>query len=274
MWLIRENEYKPNNNDINICFTGFRSLSTTNFLILDTTIMPTTITAEQKAELLRRLELARAAKAAKQAEKPPTASKSRAKKSVSTVSSKSTPTVPPPPVPPAPTPQTLQEPVGHLTSPSQPPIQPEADKSSVIMNAVENASSKTPTETLLPSTPAEIHGKTTRGKKKVCLPTESDSDSDSEEEEKPKKKTKKPYATIVLHREPKKSIDKVINRLARIESSDSESSEDDEPVKPSEPIPIPQARNTRPKPPQTHSIHNQEQQRKELLRQLALEYYG
>jgi hypothetical protein len=272
MWLIRENEYKPNNNDINICFTGFRSLSTTNFLILDTTIMPTTISAEQKQELLRRLELARAAKAAKQQEKAEAkapASKSRAKKSDSTVSKASIPT----PVQPAPTPQTLQEPVGHLTSPSQPPIQPEADKSSVIMNAVENASSKTPTETLLPSTPAEIHGKTTRGKKKVCLPTESDSDSDSEEE-KPKKKTKKPYATIVLHREPKKSIDKVINRLARIESSDSESSEEDEPVKPSEPIPIPQARNTRPKPPQTHSIHNQEQQRKEMLRQLALEYYG
>jgi hypothetical protein len=124
------------------------------------------------------------------------------------------------------------------------------------------------------STPQQIPSKTTRGKKKVCLPTESDSDSDSEEE-KPKKRGRKPYATIVLHREPKKSIDKVINRLARIESDSSSSSEDDdEPVKPSEPIPIPQSRNTRPKPPQTHSVHNQEQQRKEMLRQLALEYYG
>jgi len=231
--------------------------------------MPTTISAEQKAELLRRLELARAAKAAKQQEKAEAkpASKSRAKKSDLTASSKSTPTPVPPPAP-----QTLQEPTGHLISQSQPEHQPEAEKSTVTTSEPESVSFKTATVISSSSVPAETPSKTIRGKKKVCLPTESDSDSD-EEEEKPKKRGRKPYATIVLHREPKKSIDKVINRLARIES-DSSSSEDDDAPMPSEPIPIPQARNTRPKPPQTHSIHNQEQQRKEMLRQLALEYYG
>lgn len=98
--------------------------------------------------------------------------------------------------------------------------------------------------------------------------------SDSEEEEKPKKRGRKPYATIVLHREPKKSIDKVINRLSRIESSDSESSEDEQPRKTSDPIPIPVQKNTRPLPKQTQSIHNQETQRREMLKQLAMEFYG
>lgn len=105
------------------------------------------------------------------------------------------------------------------------------------------------------------------------MPVESE--SESEEEEKPKKRGRKPYATIVLHREPKKSIDKVINRLARIESSDSDSSEEDEPQhKPSEPVPIPAARSTRPVPRQTQSIHNQDTQRREMLKQLAMEYYS
>lgn len=124
-------------------------------------------------------------------------------------------------------------------------------------------------ETSSQSKQQETPSKSTRGKK-VKLPETS---SDSEEEEKPKKRRGKPYATIVLHREPKKSIDKVINRLSRIESSDSDSSED-EPTKPSDPIPIPVQKNTRPMPKQTQSIHNQETQRREMLKQLAMEFYG
>lgn len=241
-----------------ICFTVFRSLFTTDFLIFD---MPTAITPEQKQELLRRLELARAAKAAKQEEKvkaQPPASKS-AKSAISKASKASTLT--------AVQPQPVQkpEPTSQLAAP---PVQ-EAAQSSATTKEPEVASCKTATETSSQSQQPETPSKS---KKKVCLPV--DSDTDSEEEEKPKKRGRKPYATIVLHREPKKSIDKVINRLARIESSDSETSEDDEPTKPSEPIPIPPPKSARPVPKQTQSIHNQDTARREMLKKLAMEYYG
>lgn len=228
--------------------------------------MPNILTPEQKAELLKRLELARQAKQAKQAQKAPAKSKS-AKKSNSTELSNQQPLD----APQTPTvqdcPQKQAQDITQL-----PPTQP---ASSVTTNDQEQPSSKTQMETSSQSQPQEIPSSSTakRGRKKVCLPVSSDTDS-SDEEEKPKKRRgRKPYATIVLHKEPKKSIDKVIHRLSRIESSSSESESEPEAIV-SEPIPIPQKKNTRPVVQQLKSPHNQDEQRREILRRLALEYYN
>lgn len=228
--------------------------------------MPNTLTPEQKAELLKRLEMARQAKQAKQAQKAPAKSKS-AKKSNSTESSTSQPQDAPPI-------QTVQDCPQKPTADTTPSPQiPQT--SSPTMNVPEQQSSKTPTEISVQSQPQEIPTCSTvkRGRKKVCLPVSSDTDS-SDEEEKPKKRRgRKPYATIVLHKEPKKSIDKVIQRLSRIESSSSESDSEPEAIV-SEPIPIPQKKNTRPVPQQLKSPHNQDEQRREILRRLAMEFYN
>jgi hypothetical protein len=233
--------------------------------------MPNILTPEQKAELLKRLEMARQAKQAKQAQKAPAKSKS-AKKSNSTELSISN-QAPQDPSPTQTVPDCPQKPAQDII-----PSHPTPQASSVITSELEQPSSKMPTETSLPSQPQEIPSSTTGKhgkKKKVCLPVSSDTDS-SDEEEKPKKRRgRKPYATIVLHKEPKKSIDKVIQRLSRIESSSSESDSDNPPEpKISEPIPIPQKKNTRPVAPQTKTPHNQDEQRREILRRLALEYYN
>ena len=227
--------------------------------------MPATITPERKKELLERLELARQAKAAKQAQKPASTKSASAKKSATSAetSKPSQLTPPPPPTPTVPEVSTSQTPPLLVSEPAT---------SSLTTNAPENASLATATEISLPSTQAETPSKPTRGRKKVCLP-DSETDSDEEDEKPKKKRSRKPYATIVLHREPKKSIDKVIERLAHVESSSSES-EDEEPV-PTPPVPIPQPKkNTRPVVPQTQSPHNQDQQRREMLRRLALEYWN
>lgn len=230
-------------------------------------LMPNILTPEQKAELLKRLELARQAKQAKQAQKAPAKSKS-AKKSNSTELSNQ----PPLDAPQTPTVQDCpQKQAQDITQ-----LPPTPQTSSVTTNDQEQPSSKTQMETSSQSQPQETHSSSTvkRGRKKVCLPVSSDTDS-SDEEEKPKKRrgSRKPYATIVLHKEPKKSIDKVIHRLSRIESSSSESESEPEAIV-SEPIPIPQKKNTRPVPQQLKSPHNQDEQRREILRKLALEYYN
>ena len=238
-----------------------------NTFIVDYHMPNTPLTPEQKAELLKRLEMARQAKQAKQAQKAPAKSKS-AKKSNSTESSTSQPQDAPPI-------QTVQDcpqkPTQDITQ-----LPPTPQTSSPTMNVPEQQSSRTATEMSSPSQPQEIPSSSTakRGKnKKVCLPVSSDTDS-SDEEEKPKKRRgRKPYATIVLHKEPKKSIDKVIQRLSRIESSSSESDSEPEAIV-SEPIPIPQKKNTRPVPQQLKSPHNQDEQRREILRRLAMEYYN